>query len=340
MSRALELAKLGMGFVSPNPMVGAVIVKNNESIGEGYHEKCGGPHAEVNAIADAERKGFQVEGSTMYITLEPCAHQGKTPPCTDLILEKKIQEVVIAVIDPNSEASGGSQKLRGAGVQVKTGVLRDEAEKLNRFFFHFHQHKRPFFLGKSAVSQNGYVAKKPGIHTQISGARAHEYTHELRMECDAILIGAHTAVVDNPMLSVRFGESRRDPLRIILDPHEKIPKTSNVFRDSNYVLVTSNAGGDNILTVPMDASGKIDLHDLSQKLFQKNILSVLVEGGPITLQHFFEADLMDEFLLFKSEKLLPETGVPLSFDPEAFCLNAVSEIDLGEDEVGVYVREG
>ncbi len=336
MSRALTLAKRGLGFTSPNPMVGAVLVKNEEIIGEGFHKQFGGAHAEVHAIADAESKGFSAKGAAMYVTLEPCAHQGKTPSCAELLIQKKIREVHIASLDPNPQAAGGKEKLKSAGIQVSTGILRKEAEKVNRFFFHFHRKKRPFFLGKSAISRNGYVAKAQGEKTQISGPQAQRFVHFLRQECDAILIGAETAITDNPELSVRFRKHCRDPLRILLDPKRRIPPSAKVFRDENYLHVTQETNSKlnkNSIQLKTDTAGVFDLHQLAETLFQKHILSILVEGGPKTLHSFLSSNLLDEFILIQSKNNLPDSGVPLfphGF-PKSFHLQA--EQKIGTDTI-------
>lgn len=300
MARALELAKKGMGFVSPNPMVGAVIVKNGKSIGEGLHKKYGKAHAEANAIADAEAKGYSVEDTEMYVTLEPCSHHGKTPPCADLIIEKKIKKVFVATKDPNPAAAGGIEKLQKAGIKVQTGFLENEAKNQNRFFFHGIAKKRPFFLGKIAIDANGFVSEKKGVQTKITGQEAQKFTHQLRMKCDAILIGAETAIIDNPLLSVRYGDKRRDPLRIILDPKERVPKNNRVFRDENYYLGTKQT----------NESGFLDLSELAKKLYEKGIISVLIEGGPKTLEQFIQQNLLDEMIVIQSEKNIGKNDAP------------------------------
>jgi diaminohydroxyphosphoribosylaminopyrimidine deaminase/5-amino-6-(5-phosphoribosylamino)uracil reductase len=349
MARAIEIAEKGVGFVSPNPLVGAVIVKNGKRIGEGYHEAFGQNHAEPNAIADAERNGFSVDNSEMYVTLEPCAHHGKTPPCTDIILRKKIAKVYIAISDPNKIASGGIEKLQNAGVEIQTGLLESEAKKQNRFFFFGIHNKRPFFVGKIAVDANGYGAKKKGEQTQISGKKAQEFTHKLRMRCDAIVIGAETAIIDNPLLSVRFGEKRRDPLRILIDPNLRIPSRAKVFRNEHFLRIVSTTtprSGDtknpfmnnNIVQIENSKESGIDLKKLSNMLFQRGIRSVLVEGGVKTLESFANADLLDEMIVIKSNRKIGQKGAPY-FPMELLQnWNRTGLEKHGEDQVITYTK--
>lgn len=335
---AIELAKKGTGFVAPNPLVGAIIVKNGEIIGEGFHEKYGEHHAEIHAILNAEKNGHDVTGSTMYVTLEPCAHTGKTPSCARLLAEKKIKKVIIANRDPNPKAGGGIEILKKTEIEVEIleqnnspsnggelekAILAKKARAINKGFFALFEKNRPFFTAKVAISKNGMVAEAKGKRTQITGEKAQIFTHQLRMECDAILVGAETIAIDNPELSVRYGERKRDPLRIIFDPNNRIPKDAKVFRDTNIWHVTE----------------KIDLKKISKELTQKGILRVLIEGGPKTIESFLKKDLIDELYLIQSPKNLPKTGIPLF--PNGFPKGFIEteKKKLGEDVVRRYVFE-
>ncbi len=342
MQRALYLAEQAIGFVSPNPLVGAVIVRDGVVIGEGYHQRFGADHAEVEAIRNAEANGHNVAGATLYVTLEPCSHFGKTPPCTDLIIEKKLRMVVIAMHDPNPFAGGGAEKLFAAGVHVRMGLMRKNAEEINRFYLHGFRTKRPFFTAKAATSSNGMIAEAPGKRTQISGDQGKIFAHALRQSHDAILIGAQTAVIDNPYLTVRFGEYKRDPLRVIIDAHLRVPADAHVFRDNNYLVFTS------IKEVPYylnkncvhiaETRDLISPYEISQVLWERNIRSVLVEGGAITIGTFVAANLVDELILLKSNARLPRSGVPLF--PHGFP-KGFSEIEareLGVDTIYVYLQ--
>lgn len=345
MRKALRLAERGAGFVSPNPLVGAVIVKNNAIIGEGWHARYGGPHAEAAAIADAEAKGHTVTGAELFVTLEPCAHFGKQPPCADLLIQKKIAKVTYAVADPNPKAMGGAEKLRKAGVEGTGGILAKEARWQNRFFFHGVKKQRPFFLAKAAVSADGKVAAKTGEQTMISGQEAQIFTHRLRQECDAVLIGANTVITDNPLLSVRHGEMRRDPLRIILDPNLRTPPSSKVYRDGHYLIVSRQSRDShftppqNLIELPLAKTGGLSLTELAAYLYQNDIRSVLIEGGPQTLATFLQAGLVNELCLITNPRLTFPDGLPL-FQlgmPEGFTLRHT--LQLGNDRLEIYSQE-
>lgn len=301
MARALELAKKGVGFVSPNPLVGAVVVKNGKIIGEGWHEKYGEKHAERNAIENAEKKGFSVEGTTLVVTLEPCAHMGKTPPCADLICEKKIQKVILGATEENPISSGGIARLRAANIEVKCGVLEAECRAVNRFFFHGLAQQRPFFLGKIATCGNGFVAENPGKRSHISGKKAQRFVHQLRHECDAILVGKNTIVTDNPLLTTRFQKNPSHPLRIFFDRKKEVPQSAHVFDDANFLQISEE-------NCPHQ-NGKCNLNALGKMLFARGIRSVLIEGGPRTMQGFLDEHLLDELIVIKSKKIFFENGV-------------------------------
>jgi diaminohydroxyphosphoribosylaminopyrimidine deaminase / 5-amino-6-(5-phosphoribosylamino)uracil reductase len=322
---AVEIARKGMGNVSPNPLVGCVIIKNDRIIGAGYHEQYGGPHAEINAINSANES---VEGSTLYLNLEPCSHHGKTPPCVDKIIECKIARVVIGTMDMNPLVSGdGIKKLKAAGIEVKVGILEKECIELNKFFFKFITKKIPFVSLKAAVTLDGKIADKYGDSKWISSAASRRYVHQLRSKYDAVLIGTGTAIKDNPSLTVRLIEGR-NPKRIILDSGLKLNFTQNLMinnSDKKLYIITSkqNAGkpkiktlenrGIKVIFVKEGADGRLSLKNILRELAKIQVASVLIEGGGEIFSSFIKANLFDEILLFIAPKMLGE-GIPVIGD--------------------------
>jgi diaminohydroxyphosphoribosylaminopyrimidine deaminase/5-amino-6-(5-phosphoribosylamino)uracil reductase len=311
MWRALQLAKLGGSSVAPNPMVGAVIVHNNKIIGEGYHEKFGGPHAEVNAVNSVKDHSLFKE-STIYVTLEPCAHTGKTPPCADLLAYHRFKRVVVATRDPYEEVAGlGISKLRDKGIDVTVGVLQDEALHLNRRFFMLHLEKRPYVFLKWAESADGFIdIDRNGNSAReinwISGKSSQLFTHNSRAKEHAILVGRNTIINDNPSLTTRafYGKS---PIRIILDPQLKSQQEATIFHDGNKTIVINHITEDssgNIEFIKADFNSAKVILDILYKL---QISSVIVEGGAATLQCFINENLWDEALVIKGPTLL-ESG--------------------------------
>ena len=309
MSEALRLAKKGMGWTFPNPMVGAVLVKNGRIIGKGYHKKVGLPHAEIEALANVTE---DPEGATLYVSLEPCAYFGRTPPCVLEIIKKKIAQVVCAVLDPNPKVNGkGIDILKKAGIIVKTGVCVEKAVQLNEAFFTFHQKKRPFVGIKFAASLDGKIATKTGDSKWITNENARIFARSLRAEYHAILVGINTVLYDNPNLGVRQ-IGKRDPLRIILDSTLKIPLTNDVLRDTNILLLTTkkaekdkkelleNKG----FEVAVIADEKISVKDIIDALKKRNIISVFIEGGAETLGSFVDAKTVDRVYAFYAPLLL------------------------------------
>ncbi len=304
MNRCLELARRGAGKVAPNPMVGAVIVCNNKVIGEGYHEKYGESHAEVNAINSVSNVELLKE-STIYVTLEPCAHHGLTPPCSDLIVEKKIKRVVIGTIDPFAKVAGkGIEKLKKAGIEVETGVLEKECSELNKRFFTFHEKKRPFIILKWAETLDGFIdiERKEidfGEPTWITGEKALNRVHEIRAVEDAILIGTNTALKDNPSLTVRRCTGR-NPVRAVIDRKLRLPANLNLFDNSVKTIVFNsiqNKEIENTLFIKIDFS-KNSLPQILKELHKQNLLSLIVEGGKQLLESFITKNLWDETHLF------------------------------------------
>ncbi len=311
MQRSLELARLGKKFVSPNPMVGAVIVFNNRIIGEGFHQRHGGPHAEVNAINSVKNKELLKE-STIYVSLEPCSHFGKTPPCADLIIAHKIPRVVIASVDSNAVVCGnGITKLKQAGIEVITGVLEMESNQLNKAFNCYHQEKRPFVILKWAQTKNGFIDQiRTTSRTKalsISNNESSRWVHKLRSEVDAILIGKTTALLDNPSLTTRLiaGES---PIRVVLDFDLKLPSNLRLFTDGGRTIVLNQMKSIQIKNLEYVQVEDRSIKSILEVLFTHQILSVLVEGGTNTLQQFIDAQLYDEAFVIKSDMVI-KSGV-------------------------------
>lgn len=300
MTRALQLARCGAGSTSPNPMVGAVIVCNGRVIGEGYHIRAGEPHAEVNAVNSVKQCDLPLlECSTMYVTLEPCSHYGKTPPCCDLIIACKIPRVVIATTDSNDLVNGGGiQRMRAAGIDVSVGVLEEESRRLNGAFFTFHQKKRPRVTLKWAQTSDGFidVVRSGGPALAVSDSVSRVAVHKLRSLHDAILVGTRTAMLDNPSLDVRYWTGR-PPLRLVIDREGILPGGLRLFDASSpTVIFTAKARedlcGKNIEQIVLDFSQDV-LPRIMEYLHSRKINSLLVEGGAVLLQSFIDAGLWD-----------------------------------------------
>lgn len=308
MERCLELAINGLGKVAPNPMVGAVIVYNKCVIGEGYHKQFGMPHAEVNAIQSVKDISL-LKNSTLYVNLEPCAYIGKTPPCSDLIIEKKIPRVVIGTSDPNVLVAGkGIDKLKNHGVQVEVDILKDECRELNRRFFTFHEKKRPYIILKWAQTSDGFIdtVRKTGEPigiNWISHPLSRMLVHKWRSEEQGILAGTNTVLIDNPKLTVREWEGR-NPVRIILDRTLRIPGGASINDDSAPTLIFNEKqsrknGTIEWIRIPFNGN---DLGPVLDNLYQREILSVIVEGGKEILEYFITNNLWDEARVFLGEK--------------------------------------
>lgn len=304
MRRALELAELGRGHVSPNPMVGCVIVHNDRIIGEGWHKKYGGPHAEVNAVADVQQKEL-LPAATVYVTLEPCSHYGKTPPCASLLISHQVKKVVICNTDTNPLVGGqGIKLLREAGIEVETGLLEAEGRELNKRFFTFIEKERPYIILKWAQTTDGFVAREDYSSKWISNAFSRKLVHKWRAEEDAIMVGKNTALYDNPQLNVRAW-SGRDPLRIVIDRNLQLPSTLHLFDGSQPTLcynLHKNETHPNLEYVNINTTEEIVsaiLHDLHRRKVQ----SLIVEGGSWLLNQFLKSELCDEARVFVSKKL-------------------------------------
>jgi diaminohydroxyphosphoribosylaminopyrimidine deaminase / 5-amino-6-(5-phosphoribosylamino)uracil reductase len=312
MKRCLQLAKNGLSTAIPNPSVGAVIVFENKIIGEGYTSKYGGNHAEVNAINSVKNKSL-LSKSTIYVSLEPCSHFGKTPPCANLIVEHKIPRVVIGCVDSFSEVSGkGIEKLKQAGCEVILGILEEECLQSNVRFFTFHNKKRPYVILKWAETADGFVApliNKSGKSVAISNNYSRQKSHQLRANEKAILVGVNTVLQDNPNLDTRdwFGNH---PIRIVLDKENVIENQLNVKNQSQETIIfTENPekSTENLEYIKIDFDKNL-VENILNKLYQKNIQSIIIEGGTKTLQQFIDTNIWDEAYVYKSDKRL-ENGI-------------------------------
>jgi diaminohydroxyphosphoribosylaminopyrimidine deaminase/5-amino-6-(5-phosphoribosylamino)uracil reductase len=324
MQQALDLAKKGIGAVSPNPMVGCVIVsEEGELVGKGYHKKYGEAHAEVHAV-DSVTKKSALKNATVYVTLEPCSHQGKTTPCAPMLAKLPIKKVIIAMKDPNPAVNGkGILHLRNNGVEVETGTLKEEAEKLNEFFIHHQTFGRPFITLKVAQTADGFLAAADGESQWITGKQSRKLVHKWRSEYDAVLVGRTTAMVDNPSLTVRQ-VSGRQPKRIVIDGPYELPKELNLFSDKfeeQTTIITWNKEASATDADPMlkmmqqnyfrgeilqvsKVEGHTDLRQAFKLLGEKGITSVLVEGGQQLSSALIRQGLVDKLELFIAPKLL------------------------------------
>ncbi len=306
----MELARLGFGNVSPNPMVGCVIVCKDKIIGEGYHQSFGGPHAEVGAVEEVKDKKMLAE-STVYVTLEPCAHFGKTPPCASLLIQNHVKKVVIANIDPNPLVAGkGVEILKEAEIEVKTGILEDDGKDLNKRFFTSFNKKRPFVILKWAETADRFIARTNFDSKWISNKFSRKLVHKWRAEEDAILVGKNTAKYDNPTLNVRDWKGS-DPLRIVIDHHLALGANLNLFSRKIpticYNLKKSQTDDEALRFVKLEKVSFI--HDLLDDLQHKNIQSIMIEGGAKTIQSFIDAGLWDEARVFQSSTCFGD-GIP------------------------------
>lgn len=347
MTRAIELAKRGMGFTSPNPMVGAVIVKNGEIIGEGWHKKCGGLHAERNAFADADSRSIDCSGADMYVTLEPCCHYGKTPPCTEAIIEHKIGRVFVGSSDPNPLVAGkGVQMLRDHGIEVTEGVMQADCDAVNKIFFHFITTKLPYVTMKYAMTMDGKIACYTGESKWITGEPARESVQRERLRHSAIMVGVGTVLADDPMLTCRI-EGGRDPIRIICDSRLRTPLDSNIVKTADKVpTIIAYCDGD-----PSDyekhgctmmkigaKDGHVDLRELMDRLGERQIDSILLEGGGELNWSALEAETVSRVLTYIAPKIFggrdaksPVSGVGASAPDKSFRLKTSNILRIGDD---------
>lgn len=315
MKLALRLAQKGRGYVSPNPMVGAVIVKKGRIIGQGYHRKYSGNHAEINAIKNARE---DVTGATLYVNLEPCCHEGKTPPCARSIIQHKIARVIIGTTDSNPLVScQGMNILRESGIEVKTGVLESDCRRLNEVFFHYMETGMPFITIKYAQTLDGRIATATGQSKWISSDNSLKFAHKLRSQHDAVLVGIKTVINDDPELTVRLVRGR-NPLRIIVDSELKIPRQSkvlqNLSRAKTVIATLKNADdiefqsiastGAKIITCDADDRGGVDLKKLFKKLAENEISSILIEGGAQIITSVLTNNLANRLVIVIAPKIL------------------------------------
>ncbi|MDP7525217.1 MAG: bifunctional diaminohydroxyphosphoribosylaminopyrimidine deaminase/5-amino-6-(5-phosphoribosylamino)uracil reductase RibD, partial [Dehalococcoidales bacterium] len=317
MKQALSLAKLALGQVSPNPAVGAIVVRDSEVVGQGYTQPPGSQHAEVMALNQAEGK---TQGSTMYVTLEPCRHQGRTDPCTQSIIDAGVTEVHLAMLDPNPLMSGrGEDELAREGVKTFLGEHEEEARDINEAYIKFITTGMPFVTVKFAASLDGKIATKSGDSQWISGSEARKYVHYLRYTTDAIMAGANTVIVDNPRLTCRYagkgGEVKKQPLRVIVDGRGRTPPLAQVFNESGKAIMALAASaeydrkqafsqvGTEVLELPSQ-DGMLDLKSLLEALGERDVTSVLVEGGGILLGSLFDYGLVDKVIAFVSPVII------------------------------------
>lgn len=341
MKRCLELAELGMGNVSPNPMVGCVIVNGGKIIGEGYHQKIGEEHAEVNAINNVFAKfGTKapalLKDATAYVSLEPCAHFGKTPPCADLLIKHQIKKVVIGNNDPFTKVNGkGIEKLKDVGIEVITGVLENECSFLNRRFFTRISQQRPYIILKWAQTANGYFAPKLGNQQWITGSMSKSIVHHWRGEEDAILVGKQTALIDNPQLTNRNIQGK-SPIRIIIDRDLVIPTTHHIYNNEAKTIIFNEVKTDvvnNVHFIQMEDMEFYLAQKIAFQLYLMDIQSVIIEGGVQTLNQFITAGLWDEARVFTSKNRW-EDGI----QAPQITGNIIEKLQLSNDDLTIYTK--
>ena len=356
MRRAIELAQKGRGWVNPNPMVGAVIVKDGKIIGEGFHARYGELHAERNAIASLTENA---EGATIYVTLEPCCHYGKTPPCTQAILEQKIARIVIGSRDPNPKVAGkGVKILRQAGVKVQEDFMKEECDKLNPVFFHYITKKTPYVVMKYAMTIDGKIATKTGDSRWITGEKAREAVHEMRHSYMGIMAGIGTVLADDPMLNVRL-EGRKSPVRIICDSHLRIPGDSRIVKTAQKYKTIIACGGQGqeekekmehlckagiqVISIP-DNQGRVDLKRLMEYLGEQGIDSILLEGGAELNDNALRAGIVQEVKVFLGPKIFgganakgPVEGIGIESVGKAANMKLKDISKIGDDVLLEYV---
>ena len=381
MNRALELAQIGRGYVSPNPMVGCVVVFENNIIGEGWHRQHGQAHAEVNAIYDViknypDNHDILLSQSSVYVTLEPCSHFGKTPPCADLLIEKKVKKVIICNHDPNPLVAGkGIEKLKNAEIEVIQNVLETEGREINKRFFTFIEKQRPYIILKWAETSDGFIANDNGSPIQISNALSQIYSHKMRAEEDAIMVGTNTALNDNPRLNTRYWNGK-NPVRVVIDKTEQLPENLHLFDGSQKTIYYSEPWSEpwsvssqtseskpwqSVKTQTTETSvssqtteskpwqsvktqttetiqtteSNLTVQGILSDLHRRNIQSLIVEGGQKLLQSFLDKGFYDEIRVFKSKKLNFK-GIQSPKIP--FGIKLMESKNLMEDEMRIYKK--
>ena len=347
MKRAIELAKKGIGYTNPNPIVGCVVVKNDEIISEGYHEKIGGFHAERNALTNCKE---DTTGAELYVTLEPCCHYGKTPPCTEIIIEKNIKKVYVGSMDPNKLVAGkGVKILEENGIEVECGVLKDECDKLNEVFFHYITNKTPYVVMKYAMTMDGKIACENGDSKGVTSEKARETVQNKRKKYMGIMVGINTVLEDNPMLNCRI-EENVNPIRIICDSNLKIPFESNIVNTANkiqtIVVCTNKADKDKqrwlenkgIEVIRQKVKGRVVLSDLMKMLGEKGIDSILLEGGGTLNAQALKENIVNKICCFIAPKIVgganaksPIEGKGVEKMMEAYNLRNLEIQKIGND---------
>lgn len=320
----LAVQQAAHGFPAPNPRVGCCIVQNGRLVGLGSHLAAGQAHAEVNALEEA---GNLARGATAYVTLEPCNHHGRTPPCSEALIAAGIVRVVFGTADPNPKAAGGAERLREAGLEVESGVLESECAAANPTFLFAMQNRRPYIALKIAMSLDGKVAAERGTRTELTGDEARTWTHGERAEMGAVLIGASTAVIDDPLLTARIPEVVNQPTRYVIDPNRRVPDSARIFKGAGraFRLVDSVAESDRELQAPdLSPAG------IAQVLFSNGEIGVLVEGGPLTMTPFVEGRLFESLTVLVAPRILGG-GPPAFLAATATTLNLVDAFCLGAD---------
>ncbi len=310
MELALKLAEKGVGLCSPNPAVGCIIVKRGSVVGKGYHKKCGEGHAEVNAIENA---GIKAQNATMYVTLEPCSHWGRTPPCTEKIINSGIREVIIGMKDPNPKVDG-YKELKFRGLKTKIGILEEECRKLNEYYVKYIKTKKPFVILKVAMSLDGKIATATGESKYITGKDARKYVHQIRSNVDAVMVGINTVIKDDPKLTPREVKGK-DPIKIVVDSTLKIPMSKNLLKDPlKLIVATTNKAnkkkvkqlqqkGVKVIVTP-SKKGRVDLQELMKMLGRHEVSSIMIEGGSELNASAISEGIADKILLFSAPKLI------------------------------------
>jgi len=339
MAQCIEMAKDRLGYVSPNPMVGSLIARNSEVLARGVHRTFGADHAEVAALKNLPTDCSR-EGLTLYVNLEPCCHFGKTPPCSEAIIKSGIKRVVVGCIDPFVKVSGGGiEQLRGSGIEVTLGVLEEESRELNRRFFTFHQKRRPYIVLKWAETADHYIARPDGSSRWISCWDSRKLTHQWRSEEDAIMVGTKTAVIDNPQLSVRH-TTGTNPARLVIDKELKLSQDAHLL-DQSVPTIVFNFVRDQTLNnleyCKLDPTRPI-LPQVMARLFDREIQSLLVEGGAGTHRSFLEADLWDEIRAFRSKEEFKE-GISAPHLPDPAPNVKITEQSVGTDLLTTITRK-
>lgn len=356
MKLAIHVAKKGKGKVSPNPLVGAVIVKDSKIVSCGYHEKFGGSHAEVNAVNNAN---VDLKGSTMYVTLEPCCHYGKTPPCVDLIIEKGISKVIVGTLDPNPKVAGkGVKKLKDAGIEVIVGFLEEKCKKMNEIFMKYIKTRKPFVNFKMGMSLDGKIGTKTGESMWITGEKSRESVHKLRGELTGIMVGIGTVIKDNPNLTCRI-KGYKNPIRIILDSKLRIPLNAKVLNGESRTIIATTKGcnkekeeelikkGIEVLKIKSKEE-KIDLNSLMSKLGELKIDSILLEGGSDLGFSSLKEGIIDKVLIYIAPKMIggekakgPLGGLGIERLKDAFLLKNIENKRIGNDIlISAYISKG